>query len=96
MWIRIGEKPTGRRLFRVCAVASLAAALFGGRFLFAGWAAADFDAAVGRELRYLALLLVGILGAAVLLHYPWNPRWAAANGCRPDAEPGATPDPAGT
>jgi hypothetical protein len=87
VWIRIGEKPTGRRLFRVCAAASLAAVLFGGLFLLACWATADFDVAAGRELGYLGLVLVGILGAAVLMYYPWSPRWAAANGCRPNAEP---------
>jgi hypothetical protein len=73
VWIRISEKPTGRRLFRVCAAASLATALFGGLFLLACWAAADFDVAAGRELAYLGLVLVGILGAAVLLYYPWSP-----------------------
>jgi hypothetical protein len=66
--------------------------LFGGLFLLSCWAAAGFDPAVGRDLRYLGLLLVGILGTAVFLHYPWSPSWAAANGCTPDAEPGAAPD----
>jgi hypothetical protein len=92
MWIRIGEKPTGRRLFRVCAAASLAAVLFGGLFLLACWATTDFDVAAGRVLGYLGLMLVGVLGAAVLMHYPWSPGWAAANGCKPDAEQDAAPD----
>jgi hypothetical protein len=92
MWIRFRERPTGRRLFRVCAAASVSAVLFGGLFLLACWAAADFDATVGRELTYLGLLLVGILGAGVLVYYPWSLRWAEANGCKPDAETGTAPD----
>ena len=89
MWIRIREKPSGRRLFRVCAAANLAAVLVVGLFLLACWAAADFDVAAGRELGYLGLVLVGTLGAAILLYYPWSSRWAAANACKPDAEPSA-------
>jgi hypothetical protein len=95
MRIPVRDRPTGRRLFRVCAAASACAAIFGGVFLLAGWGAAGFDAAVGRELRPLALLLVGSLGGAVVLHYPWSPAWAAANGCRPDADLGAALDRAG-
>jgi hypothetical protein len=69
--------------------ASSAAFLVGTAALLACWAATDYDPVIGRELRYLWFLLLGLTAVAVVMHYPWSPRWVAANGCKPDAEPHA-------
>lgn len=90
MWIRVREQPTDRRLFSVCAAASLAAVLIGGLSMLACWAATDFDPDTGRGLAKLGKLGVGILAAGVLMHYPRGPRWARANGCKPDASSPST------
>jgi hypothetical protein len=84
MWFPRADRPTGHRLFRVCAIASCAGILIGCSFLALCWVAVGFDAEIGRVLRNLGLLLLGTLGLAMLLHYPWSPSWAAANGCKPD------------
>ena len=83
MWIRIHEQPTGCRLFRTCAMASLVAVLVGGLILFSCWVTIDYDLETGRSLGYFGVLLVGILGAGVLIHYPWSPFWVKVNGCKP-------------
>ena len=78
------ERPTGRQLFRTCLLASVIGGVVGGLALYGCWAATDFDADAGREFAYFGNLLGVVLIAAVVLHYPWNRRWAAASGCRVD------------
>jgi hypothetical protein len=89
VWIVTREKPTGSRLFRVCATASVLGVLFGELFLLTAWAATDFDPGVGRDFRYIGVLLVVILSVATVLHYPWSPTWVRAGGARPDDDPQA-------
>jgi hypothetical protein len=84
MRIRTFERPTGWQLFRFCGVASLIAFVFGCVFLFVCWMAVDFDPEVGQVLGKLGLMLVGVLGAGVIVHYPWSPRWVEALGGKPD------------
>ncbi len=91
MWIRLRERPTGRRLFRVCLWASVAAAVVGGVALLACWAATGYDPQAGRDFAYLAELDGVVLTVAVVLHYPWSPRWVECNLGRPDDEPSPTP-----
>jgi hypothetical protein len=87
MRIRVSERPTGWELFRFCGVASLIAFVFGCVFLFVCWMAADFDPEVGRVCGKLGLLLVGVLGAGAITHYPWSPGWVVALGGKPDPPP---------
>jgi len=84
MWIRVRERPTGRRLFHVCAAASGIAVLAGGLFFLACWAATGYDPEAGRDFGKAEACLAAVLVTGVLVHYPWGPCWVRANGCRPD------------
>jgi hypothetical protein len=90
MWFHWRDKPTGRQLFHVCLIASFVAALVGTATLLVCCAMTEYDPVAGREFRYLWLLLIVITAFACVMHYPWSPRWAAANGCRPDGDGGVT------
>lgn len=93
MRFRTQGRPTAKQLFRTTVVVNLTAIVFGVLVLWGCWAVADYDADVGREMRFLGTILVVGLGLATLLYYPWGPTWAAANGCKP--EPENAPAPAG-
>ena len=86
MWIR-HRRPTALRLFRTCAIASATATLGGGLALYVGWALTDYDEETGQQFWRFGELLVGMLGVALGLYYPWGPQWAAANGCKAEGEP---------
>jgi hypothetical protein len=84
------DRPTGRQLFRTTAVAAALGWLCGAAGLFASWAIGGYDPSLGRDCLYAQAVLTGILGWAMLTHYPWSPRWVGAMGARL-ADPPARP-----
>ncbi len=88
------DPPDAWRLFRTTTIAAGAAWLVMLGMVGWLWLVADPGEDTG-PLLYIVQLMTGLFGGAVVLHYPWGPRWAEANGARLNGRPAEAAAPPG-